>query len=102
LTSNDDHCPANNSAYRSRTTHIHSGIQTTGEAFTLHSTVDSDRHFPVPESSGRHKGFSTHSGSGTVLWKEGGEPGSESTKNVLPIMKPGEIVSTTDVEAEIE
>jgi hypothetical protein len=102
FTRNDDHYPASNSARKSRTTHISSGIQTGGEAFKLHSTSDSNRRFPIPESSGRHQGFSTRSDSGTAFWKkEGGQPASESTENVLPIMELEEIPATIDVEGEI-
>jgi hypothetical protein len=90
FTLNDDLHLASNSARTGRMTHVHKGSQTTGEALELHSISHSDRRFPIPESSGRHGGFSTHSDSGTVFWEESGQPGSESTENVLPIMKPEE------------
>lgn len=90
FTRNDDLYPASNSARTGRMTHIHKGSQTTGEALELHSTPDSNSRFPIPESSGSHRGFSIHTDSETVFWEESGQPGSESTENVLPIMKPEE------------
>jgi hypothetical protein len=90
FTRNDDLYIASNSARTGRMTHIRKGSQIMGEALELHSTSDFDRHFPIPESSGRHRSFSIHSDSGTVFWEESGQPGRESTEIVLPIMKPEE------------
>jgi hypothetical protein len=90
FTRNDDLYIASNSARTGRMSNIRKGSQITGEALELHSTSNSDRRFPIPESSERHRSFSIHSDSGTVFGEERGQPGSESTENVLPIMKPEE------------
>jgi len=90
LTINDDLYPASNSARTGRMTHILKGSQTTGEALELHCTSNSDGRFPIPESSGSHRGFSIHSDPETAFWEESGQRGRESTENVLPIMKPEE------------